>query len=337
MRALRIWIGMSLIIALPVFDLVAQNGSSLNGPSLGFVSDDKGTKIWPLLGILGAAIPGQPLALPESITNAAISPEQDYALAISTLTGQPVIVRLDSPNLTSTPLPGGRPNPVLIAMSPTGAGVALYEKSSRVLQLISGLPATPQIVSELDTSSLDGDVQEIAVSDDAKIALMLVGNESRTIWTIQGSGAMSTVSAIRPAHIAFIAHRTDALIADDATQEVFLLRDLDQVPVRTPGAVLWRGADRQFSAIAASRDGRSLYIAQHGSDEIFIVDLQTQETTALHCQCKPTTLSPLKGPSVFRLNGLSNGPISVLDASSPSPRTLFIPLDPSVLAGNTER
>jgi hypothetical protein len=336
MRALRIWIGMSLIIALPAFDSVGQNGSSINGPSLGFVSDDKGTTIWPLLGILGAAVPGKPLALPDSITNAAISPQQDYALAISTATGQPVIIRLDTPSLTSAPLVGGRSNPGLIAISPTGAGAALYEKNSRVLQLISGLPAAPHIISELDTSSLDGDVQDIAVSDNGQIALMLVGNESRTLWTIQESGAMSTVNAIRPSHIAFIAHRSDALIADDATQEVFLVRSLDQAPVRGPGVVL-RGGDRHFSAVAASRDGGSLYIAQDGSDEISIVDLQTQETTVVSCQCRPTTFSPLKGSSVFRLNGLSNGPITVLDASSSSPRTLFIPLDPIVLAGNTER
>jgi hypothetical protein len=327
---------MSLITALLAYDSVAQNGSSINGPSLGFVSDDKGTTIWPLLGILGAAVPGQPLVLPDSITNAAISPAQDYALAISTPTGQPVIIRLDTPSLTSVPLAGGRSNPGWIAISPTGAGAALYDKSSGMLQLISGLPATPQIVSELNTFSLDGDVLDIAVSDDAQIALILVGSESRTLWTIQKSGAMSTVSAIRPSHIAFIAHRSDALIADDATQEVFLLRDLDQAPVRVPGFVS-REAARQFSAITASRDGRSLYIAQHDSEEISIVDLQTQETTVVSCQCRPTTFSPLKGLSVFRLNGLSNGPITVLDASSPSPRTLFIPLDPNVLAGNTER
>jgi hypothetical protein len=336
MRALRIWIGIGLITALPAFDSVAQNGSSINGPSLGFVSDDKGTTIWPLLGILGAAVPGQPLALPDSITNAAISPAHDYALAISTPTGQPVIIRLDTPSLTSVPLVGGRSDPGWIAISPAGTSAALYDKSFGVLQLISGLPANPQIVSELDTSGLNGDVLDIAVSDDAQVALMLLGNESRTLWTIQKSGAMSTVSAIRPSHIAFFAHRSDALIADDATQEVFLLRNLDQAPVRAPGLVS-KGADRQFSAIAASTDGRSLYIAQHGSEEISIVDLQTQETTVVSCPCRPTTFSPLKGSSVFRLNGLANGPITVLDASSSSPRTLFIPMDPNVLAGNTER
>jgi len=97
-----------------------------------------------------------------------------------------------------------------------------------------------------------------------------------------------------------------------------------------------RDGDRQFSAITASSDGRSLYIAQQGSEDISIVDLQTRETTVLSCACKPTAFFPLRGNSVFRLNGLSNGPISVLDASTSSPRTLFIPVDPNVLAEHRE-
>jgi len=59
MRALRIWIATGLLLAMPAFYVAAQNGSSINGPSLGFVTNDKGTTIWPLLGILGAAVPGQ--------------------------------------------------------------------------------------------------------------------------------------------------------------------------------------------------------------------------------------------------------------------------------------
>jgi hypothetical protein len=333
MRVLRISVATALLIALPLLCSGAQNGSSINGPSLGFVSNDAGTKIWPLLGILGASIPGQPLALEESITHASISPKQDYALAISA-SGQPIIIHLDTAK--AAPLVGGRPNPGLIAISPTGAGAALYEKNSKVLQLISGLPAAPQIAYELDTSSIDGDVQEIAVSDDAGIALVLAGNESRTLWTIRGNGSMSAVSAIRPSRMAFIADRSDALVADDATQEVFLLQSLDQSPVRMPGVVLREG-DRQFSAIAASTNGRSLYVAQHGSEDISIIDLQTGETTVVTCHCRPTILFPLKGSSVFRLNGLSSGPISVLDASSSNPRTLFIPVDPNVLAEHTEQ
>ena len=336
MRALRVWITTGLLIAPPAY-LIAQNGSTINGPSLGFVQDDKGTTIWPLLGILGASVPGQPLALPERITNAVISPQQDYVLAISASTGQPVVIRFDGgPNRTSIPLIGGRSNPGVIAVSPTGASAALYEKSSQVLQFVSGLPATPQVVYEVEISILDGDVQNIVVSDDASVALVLVGSERRTLWAIQGNGSMSPVSAIRPSHIAFIAHRSDALIADDATQEVFLLQNLDQAPVRMPGIVL-RDRDRQFSAIAVSRDGRSLYGAQHGSEDISIVDLQTRETTVLSCACNPTGFFPLRGDSVFRLNGLSNGPISVLDASSSNPRTLFIPVDPNVLAEHREQ
>ena len=47
--------------------------------------------------------------------------------------------------------------------------------------------------------------------------------------------------------------------------------------------------------------------------------------------CKPTGFSALKGASVFRLNGLPDVPITVLDASSANPRTLIIPIDMAAL------
>ena len=333
MRALSTSIGTGLLIALTAFHTSAQ---SISGPSLGFISNENGTTIWPLLGILGASIPGPPLVLPEGVRNAAISPQQDYALAITSATSQPAIVHLDSSNPTIAPIAGGRSSPSLMAISPTGAAAALYDGGSRILQFLSGLPATPQIAYEFDTSSLGGDIREVAVSDDATLALVNVGSDSRTLFVINRNGSVSSLSVTQPSQMAFIAGRPDAVIADDATQEVFLLQSLDQNPVRLPG-IVFREDGREFSAVGVSRNGRMLLVAQHGSENISIVDLETRATTVVACHCKPTIFFPMKGSSVFRLNGLSNGPITVLDVSSSSPRTLIIPVDPNVLTANREQ
>jgi hypothetical protein len=129
----------------------------------------------------------------------------------------------------------------------------------------------------------------------------------------------------------FVANRPDALIADDATQEVFRIEHLDQSPVRLPGIVL-REEGRRFSAIGASVDGRLIFAAQEGSENITIADLEAQTTLVVPCQCNATGFLPLKGTSVFRLNGLPNRPITLLDASSSTPRTLILPIDPDALA-----
>ncbi len=54
MRFLRLGIGTGLLIALSSLSWAAQSGSTINGPSLGYVTNENGTAIWPLLGILGA-------------------------------------------------------------------------------------------------------------------------------------------------------------------------------------------------------------------------------------------------------------------------------------------
>lgn len=82
--------------------------------------------------------------------------------------------------------------------------------------------------------------------------------------------------------------------------------------------------------LAASHDGRSIFVAQEGSEDISVTDLQSRTTVVVPCHCTATVFSPLKGTSVFRLNGLSTGPITVLDAHPGlPPRTLIIPVNPS--------
>ena len=255
MRILRLGMGTGLLIALSSLSWAAQSGSTINGPSLGFVTNEDGTAIWPLLGILGASVPGPALVLPESIVHAAISPQQDYALALAGERAEPVIVHLDASNPGVVPLAGGRPNASLIAISPTGAAAALYQRESKFLQLVSGLPANPQIAYQFDASSLGGNIRDIAVSDDAKLALVTVGDESRRFWVIDAKGSVSPVTAAQPSRMAFIAKRPDALIADDASHEVFVLQGLDLNPVRLPGIVLREDA-RPISAVTASSDGQ---------------------------------------------------------------------------------
>lgn len=319
-----------MLIVFSSLSGAGQSSSSLGGPSLGFITDENGKTIWPLLGILGAAIPGHPLELSHAIVNATFSPQYNYALAIAAANTQPVLVRLDGSNPQIFSLPGARFNPGLMTISPAGSAAALYDRGSRVLQLLSGLPDSPRVAFEFDMSPLGSEVRDVAVSDDGNLVLVSTGNERRTVWLIDVKGTVLPVNAVQPSQMTFIANRHDALIADDATQEVFLLQSVDQNPVRLQGLVL-RGSTRQFAAIAASADGRMIFAAQSGSSDIFILDLQTQRTSVVPCDCKPTVFSPLKGASVFRLNGLSNGPVTVLDASSPNPRTLIIPIDMAAL------
>jgi len=332
MRALTVCIGTGLLVAILCVCGAGQTAPAISGPALGFVADKEGATIWPLLGILGASVPGPPLVLPQDIRDAVISPRNDYALAIAGTNALVVLVDLTVANPTINPVPGVRPQSTLISLSPTGAAAALFEKQTRQLQLVSGLPSAPQVVREFDTSILPGEVLGIAVSDDAKLALVNAiqpDDETRTLWLVGREDSASPLSVSRPSHITFIANTSTALIVEQDSQEVVLMQHLNDNPVRMPGIVM-RESGHPIAAIAASHDGRSIFVAQEGSEDISITDLQSRTTGVVPCHCKPTVFSPLKGTSVFRLSDLSTGPITVLDARPGlPPRTVIIPVNPS--------
>jgi hypothetical protein len=319
-----------LILLFSLVGTAQEQPASIGGPIFGFVQDEKGETIRPLLGIVGASVLGPRLDLPSGILKAVLSPKQDYALATRAEDFQPVIIKLDNSNPILLPLPDAPPNVSLIAISPTGAAAALYYGDSRRMVILGELPANPIDVYEFDTALLSGEIAGIAVSDDARFTLLnIIDGENYTLWIVDRNGYVSPVSGGRPSLLRFLANRHDALIADDAAQEVFLLTRLDDNPVRLPGTVFVETSG-PFAAIAASNDGRMIFVAQRGSENITILDLESQTQLTVPCRCNPTEFFPLNSNSVFRLNGLSDGPITVLDASSGEPRIVVIPPDPGV-------
>jgi hypothetical protein len=328
MNAMRSFIAAALLIALSSLDLGAQ---SLSGPTLGFVKDEKGTKIWPLLGILGSSVPGRSLELPSTISNAVISSNNDYALAVQTDDAQSVIIKLDVSNPAVLPLAGIHSNASPIAISPSGAAAAFYSADSKLLQLVSGLPEAPGIVYEFDASVVQGDISEAAISDDAQLAILNVKEgDGFVLWAVPANGMAWAVLRGGPSRISFMFNRRDAWVADSASHEVYVLQSLDQQPARLPGFV-FPETSAPFAGIASSRDGRTLFVTQRGSGAITMVDLESGMPSVLSCGCNAAGLFPLKGGSIFRVNALQDGPITVLDASSADARIFLIPPDPDVL------
>jgi hypothetical protein len=325
MRFLKNGIAVIVLAALSVHAAAQDPASWVGGPILGFVQDDQGGKIWPLLGVSGASIMGRHLDLSSGIARAAISPTQAYAIAIRMEDAQPVLVSLNSANPDIVPLAGSRPGAERIAISPSGTAAGLYISESKVLQVFSGLPTAPAIVYEFDMSVLTGDVTMLAVSDDAALVLANVrDSENNGTWAISGSDSAWPVNAGQPSAMIFLANRHDAVIADDAAREVFLLQTSDRDSVRLPGMIFPEDSP-PFAAVALSSEAGMIFVAHRGSENITVVDLTTGKPANLACWCNPTGFFPLKGSSVFRLNGVSGGPMMVLDASSGEARVVLIP------------
>ena len=78
-------------------------------------------------------------------------------------------------------------------------------------------------------------------------------------------------------------------------------------------------------ALAASVDNGLALVANGSTASVVLVNLSSGVAVGLGCQCAPTVLAGLSGQSIYRLNELSELPISVLDVSGAKPVVNIIP------------
>ena len=189
------------------------------------------------------------------------------------------------------------------------------------------LTEAPELVFEFDGSGIPGNLRGMAVSDDGTLALLnFVDGDSATLWLVSSSGLQWLVPATRPSAQSFLPGRHDVVIADDGTEELFQLLDVDQTAARVPLVSFSDGFDA-VSAVSASADGQRVFVTSARSENVAIVDLAAQSFSSVPCGCQSSGLQRLKGSEIFRLSDGSAGPIALLDASSAPPRVIFVPVN----------
>src|SRR5262249_55308122 len=139
-----------------------------------------------------------------------------------------VLIRFGLDSVTVDSLPGARGAAISMAISPSATAAAVYGED-RILQLFAGFPDAPQLIGEFDASDIPGHLQSIAVSDDGALALLNFATlDNATLWALSANGSRWVLPAQRASAASFVTNRHDAVIADDAAQEVFLLSNIDQ-------------------------------------------------------------------------------------------------------------
>ena len=271
----------------------------MRGPTLGFAPDTTGSTIWPVLGIPGASILGDPLILDTGIYGAIISPKQDYVLAVRNADHQAVVINLTGDGPTVNAIPGADFPADLLAISPTGSAATLYNNDSKTVQVLRGLPNATELVYQFDASALAGQVAQMAVSDDGTIVLLKSVTDSDVgFWGFDSSGASCRIALDRPSAAAFFVNSHDAVVADDASQTVFVISDIARTGIQVP--LIFSAGN--LSALTVSADNRQVFAADASTGNVRIADVATRTSVTLPCNCRLTGLSRLKGGSMFRLN-----------------------------------
>jgi hypothetical protein len=305
---------------------VAQDERTVRGPILGFLRDPVHETIRPIFGVPGASLVGSPLPLGQTIRHATMSPRQDYALAALGENDGVSLLRLTSGALTILPMDGVYAGADVLTFSPGGTAAALYDHESRMFQSMVDLRSVPRRLFEFNASGIRGTLTAMAVADDGSFAaLNFTEGDRAELWILSSMGESWIAPALLPSAVAFRSGTHEVLIGDSAFGEVFLLSGSPPT-VRLSLASLGDGFD-SISAVASSYDGKRVFVTSTTSQNILLIDVETRLSTTVQCDCKVSGLDRLNGLAVFRLSEPSDGPISMLDASSSEPRVVVMPIE----------
>jgi hypothetical protein len=276
--------------------------AQIDGPRLGLVPD--GAHIRPMNGIPGAAALGDGLHIGRGLTAIAISPRQDYALAVAD-DGKVLLIAAgnrvwhirevaDAPDRT--------------AISPRASHAALWYAATSHFQVVSGLPGA-SVVHEIDATFL-GSPKTFAVSDDGWIAG--VWDAGVYAFGPDGSGTQLQVDE-GVAALSFFAGGSDLGMATPS--RIFSLRD---IAGNSQTATIYDTSNQPTSPVGLgiSADNQAIAAAD-AAGVVYGMDLEKGALAILNCDCTPEGVFPLSG-SAFRLTSPASGLVKLFDVRSAS-------------------
>jgi len=295
------------LLAIP--GLLSAQTPRIVGPVLGFAWDQQNNRLRPILGVAGSATIGKPVDPGMQMAAAAVSPANDFLLAVQAAGGQAMLMPLTGVD-RHTPV-SCETGADRIAFSPRGIAAALYHSDSGMIQAVHGLPAKPAALAGLTVGPAD----VLAVSDDG---LTVAAGTSGAVAIVSAGGASATV-AITAAALAFLPGKRDLLVIDAAANQLVLVRN------GTPQ--LLAGPEDGIAdavALAASDDGARVFVANREGG-ILTVGIESGARVFTPTRQAASGFYRLRGDSLFRVTELSAGPAWIFDGGAGGPRMLFIP------------
>ena len=145
-------VAIALVLAFPICGTAADG--ALNRPVLGYAVQVSPPELRVILGVPGAAVFSEPLSLPRRTTRLRLAPGQQYAI-IESADETPAALLLNGAATGGiVTIPGAARAFDFVSFSPSGRSAVLISQAFGRLQVIDGLPQTPQLVQDIDLSLL---------------------------------------------------------------------------------------------------------------------------------------------------------------------------------------
>lgn len=295
--------------------LASFGWAQLRVPVAGYVIDPASTLVRPIIGAPGAALIGGSLAPLQSATYVAISPDQQYAI----LSGNQLTVAAIGPDgfVPSTTIEGAINSPDRIEFSAGGSAAALYSAKLAKIQIVTGLPVSPQVVREF---AFGDELLALALAGDA--GTLVTANSDGNVSLLARDGSTRLVaSAGSIVALQFLPDASRAIAIDRAGNRVLLLSGLPDSPAVQVLQDKQGGVDSP-AAVQVTADGRRALIANSGGHNILSVNLDTKDAVAIACAFRPAFLQSLPN-GTFLVSDEDHKRIWMLDPVAS--RVLFVP------------
>jgi hypothetical protein len=316
----------TIILVIGAAAAAAQSDSPL--PSIGLLFDSDGKNLRQVWGIPGSAFYGAPLDLQLAISAVAVAPAQDAAVA-STPDGI-FVVRLKNGAAAAQQVNGPPGNPDVLVLSPRGQFAAAYYRDRQVLTIIVPLSADTPASNDVSAAAIAATPDALAITDDGHLALALVstGGDSPSTDVItldtQSGNTQRIFGTPHGTAAGFLPGTSDAVLADDVSGSVFLVRDVAGSAQQT---MLLSGEPRLTapSGLQITSDGKRVLAVSASSGSLAMLDLGGADPAFMTCKCHPAGVRSLSGNTLFQIAPLKDGIAWIVEWDPDNPRILFIP------------
>lgn len=308
--------------AAPNSDDADNAAQGMQTPVLGFVNSAEQGELRLLLGIPGASALGEPLAIPAGLRDLFFAPNQSYALLApkaDSFLGLMTFQGAEEGAVVS--ICGAIPQPDIVAFSPGGSTAALYSRAKGRLQVITGLPDSPQLVRVVLGSDLPDEVRYLAVADDG--VTLAEGTVHNAVYVLPQLGLPRLLYTAGELQGMAFAPRTGDLVAfDRAAGTAFLLQDVEGASAYASLADGLSGLDGNVF-LQTSRAGA--VIASTKSNTLWEINLQSSKVQNIPLPGMPQMLQPLRISGDFLLFFRTGLPAWILDSNSAEGGISFVP------------
>jgi hypothetical protein len=271
--------------------------AQMSAPLVGLIAGENTGRgeIRAVLGVLGASSIQAPMRLPRGVSRVHLAPTGGWALVQQRGKAPGVVTFQGSVPSAVQTIADAAPSPDLVSFSPLGRSAGLLASSS-VIQVLTGLDATPRVAFEVNFFDTSG-VKKIAVSDDGQLLAVLTA--AGQVYMLSNSTAPQFAYAGSPSlGMAFLPNQATVVIADAGNGAIHLARIVNGVPVLRPVTGSLSVASGE-TLVEASRDGASAFVVASGDTSACRVELATGGMQSMTLPAVATRLDRLRDGESF--------------------------------------